>query len=478
MNFSYGNRNLQQIYFRLPQFTRELFAVIYSMKVHKRRFGGFFSDQLKELKQDEFLTTQDRAHDQLTRLKNILMDAYENVPYYHSLFNEIGFYPTGMRSLEDLNRIPLLEREIIRNQNINLLSRSYTGETFQHHTSGTTGASLQFTLSEEANQRHYACVWYHYGWAGIKRRDPIATFGGHPITHPKQQKPPYWLYDRFENELFFSIQHISPGTAPSYFQALVEFKPLMVRGIPSFLNLIAQYMLETGKTYRPQAVFTYSETLLDAQRKALEQAFHCPVYNFYSNGERAGQILQCEHGNLHVMTETGVVEVIGRDEKPAAAGEVGELVITSLINRAMPLIRYRIGDTGILAEGNCPCGRDTPMLKSLTGRTNDFLVTSDGRHIMPIGVFADTKNIMEAQLIQENIDSVIVKIVPRQGFGPNDEKQIIKEMRWELGTGINIHIQKVDEIPRTKSGKFQHIVSKVPALTGTAAVNHTDENTF
>jgi phenylacetate-CoA ligase len=234
-------------------------------------------------------------------------------------------------------------------------------------------------------------MWHHYSWAGIKRKDPIATFGYHPIIHVNSKKPPFWLYDRVENELFFSIQHISAQTAPLYIQALIDFRPVMIRGVPSFLNLIAQHMLETGKTYHPKGIFTNSETLVDLQRKAIGQAFGCPVYNFYSNGERMGHVLQCQLGNLHVLTETSILEVLHSDGNLATVGEVGELVITSLINRAMPLIRYRIGDTAIMGEGRCSCGRDTPILKNLTGRSDDFIVKADGRRIHPLNVFLVTQ---------------------------------------------------------------------------------------
>lgn len=461
MNFSYGNRNLMRIYFRLPKAIRELIAWLYSLKVRNRRFGGVFSAQLEKLKQNENLTAKERANEQLSNLKDTLMYAHEFVPYYRNLFNKIGFDPQSIRSLEEIRSIPPLERDVLRTQNIDLHSQSFTGTTFIHHTSGTTGTALQFTLSAEANQRHYACVWYHYGWAGIKRNDPIATFGAHPLVHPDSTKPPFWLHDHLENDLFFSLQHISLQTAPLYVQALIDYKPMMIRGIPSFLNLIAQHMLETGKTYQSKAVFIYSETLLDRQRKTLELAFNCPVYNFYSNGERTGHILQCGLGNLHVMTETCVVEILRPDGEPVSEGEVGELVITNLINKAMPLIRYRIGDTGVMAGGSCACGRETPILKNLTGRINDSIITNDGRHLRPIGVFANTPNVKEAQFIQEKLGSVVVKIVPRQAFGITDEKHIMEELRWELGNEINIQIDIVDSIMRTESGKTQHIISRI-----------------
>lgn len=464
MNLSYKNRNLLNLYYRLPKFMREIFAALYSLKVRNRRFGKAFQDQMLLLRENEGLSRAERDKRQVSDLRETLRYAYENVPYYRTLFDQTGFRPDGVQSMQDLGKIPLLERESVRAKNAELHSMAFTGPVFTHHTSGTTGTSLDFTLSEEANQRHYGCVWHHYGWVGVRRGDRIATFGAHPLAHPDRRKPPFWLYDAAENEMYFSLRHTSPATIPNYLEELFRFKPVMIRGIPSFLNLIAQYMVEHGITYTPRGVFSYSETLLDRQRKALEQAFNSTVFNFYSNGERTGHILQCQYGRLHALTETGVVEIIRADGSPAVAGEVGELVVTSFINRAMPLIRYRIGDTGVLArEDSCACGLETPIIESLTGRTNDFIVTEDGLRIRPVVAFASTPSVKAAQFVQEVAGSVIVKILPREGFGPREEKQVAEELKKELGNAIRYQIEIVDELPFGTNGKLQHIVSKVPS---------------
>ncbi len=462
MNLSYDNLTLVNFYFRLPQFVRELMAGAYSLKIRNKRYGGYFNEQMEILKKNASLSFKEREQLQFQTLKDTLNYAMENVPYYQNLFKKIGFIPDDMRSLDDLRRIPVLEREVIRNRADELLSKSYTGSTYIHHTSGTTGMALSFTLSTECNQRSYACMWYQYSWGGVKRGDPIATFGYHPVTSSEKKTPPFWLHDPVENELFFSIQHISAENAHFYIEELNRFRPVMIRGVPSFINLIAQYMLESGMSYRPNAIFTNSETLTDFQRKNIEKAFGCTVFNYYSNGERTCHVLQCEKGSLHVLTETGVVEVLRPNGTPAAAGEVGDLVLTNMINRAMPLIRYKIGDTAVMGEGSCPCGRQTPLLKELTGRITDHLVTKDGRRIHPIHVFCGTtEKVLEAQFVQEKVGSAILKIVPRQDFTKEDEKALMDEVIWDIGKDIDIELQIVKEIERTKTGKFRHIVSKL-----------------
>lgn len=263
--------------------------------------------------------------------------------------------------------------------------------------------------------------------------------------------------------MIFSSQHLAPSTLSIYADTLSRFRPVVVRGYPSSIYLVALYLLEAGRTdIRPKAVFTSSETLLAFQRRAIEEAFGCRAYSYYGNTERVAHLLECQAGNFHILTESCVVEIVKENGDPAQPGESGELICTGLFDRAMPLIRYRIGDSGILGKGNCPCGLPYPFLSALTGRVEDIVVTPDGRHVGRLDhVFKDTLNVKEGQIIQEKIDSILVKIVPRDGFGPKDEKEIVNALRLRLGPTIGIQIHKVQQIPKTRSGKFQFVISKV-----------------
>jgi phenylacetate-CoA ligase len=210
-------------------------------------------------------------------------------------------------------------------------------------------------------------------------------------------------------------------------------------------------------------VYTSSETLHDYQRKVIEQAFGCKAYSRYGNNELVAHILQCREGHFHVVTEVCIVEVQSPDGSPAAVGEVGELVCTSLVEKALPLIRYRTGDTGIAAGGECACGLNTPILSEITGRVDDFVVTPDGRHVGRLSpCFRDTVYLKEAQIIQEDVNSILLKIVPRQGYSSEDERMLLDALHRRLGNEIRIDVQLVDHIPRTASGKYRFVISKVP----------------
>jgi phenylacetate-CoA ligase len=254
---------------------------------------------------------------------------------------------------------------------------------------------------------------------------------------------------------------------------MADFQPALVRGYPSSIYLLALHLLETGRSdIRPKAVCTSSEPLLDFHKAAIEQAFQCKSYSYYSNTEAVAHIYECSAGSRHVVTETSLVEVIKPDGTPAQAGEMGELICTGLADRAMPLLRYRIGDTGVVGQAPCACGRNPPILSSIIGRSMDFIITPAGEHVLtPDLAFKDTFSVKEAQIIQDDVHSIHVKIVARPDYDLlKDEKKIRKGLAEQIGPDIKIDFEYVECIPRTKNGKFKFVISKIPGQSLTT--NH------
>jgi phenylacetate-CoA ligase len=195
----------------------------------------------------------------------------------------------------------------------------------------------------------------------------------------------------------------------------------------------------------------------------IEQAFGCHVFDWYGNVELVANIVQCEAGNYHIKPEYGVVEILNPDGSPSQPGQVGELVCTGLNNPAMPFVRYRVGDTAVRKEGPCPCGRGGRLVERITGRTEDVIVTPDGRYLSRLDfVFKGLLNVEEAQMIQETADHLRVRIVKRPGYTQQDTGRILANLRERMGTGINVDLEFVERIPRTASGKFRYVISKAP----------------
>jgi phenylacetate-CoA ligase len=217
-----------------------------------------------------------------------------------------------------------------------------------------------------------------------------------------------------------------------------------------------------------KVVISNAEPLLAHQRETIARAFRCPVRETYGTSENVAAASECESGRLHLWPDAGIAEVL-RDGRIAGEGR-GELLATGLLNAEMPLIRYRIGDFVILGNGKrCACGRTLPILEAVEGRTDDLLVTADGRLVGRLDpVFKRDMAIEEAQIIQEDMADLRVRYVPAPGFSGQTREAISREIQARMGP-VRVSFEQVDRIPRGANGKFRAVISNVHPSRAAAA---------
>jgi phenylacetate-CoA ligase len=218
---------------------------------------------------------------------------------------------------------------------------------------------------------------------------------------------------------------------------------------------LAKHILDHGAAApQPRAVFTASETLLDFQRVVIEEAFGTKAFNWYGTTEFTNNIVECAQGSLHQRLDYGVLELVGN----------GTMIATGLNNRAMPLIRYKVGDDATYREGTCPCACAFPLIERIEGRVEDYVHTPDGRLVGRLDhLFKDVQHVREAQVVQTQLDELVLRIVRTDGFNKKDEQILLGEARQRLGGTIRIRFEFVDNIPRTAAGKFRFIISELPS---------------
>lgn len=453
------------IYNYLPLSIQNIAVSLYGYYIRKRRYGGNFRKYVAKLERDQWLTVEELAQIQRQRLRSIVAHAYKNVPYYRNLFDKIGLSPEDIKDVENLKEIPILEKKTLREHTNEFIAKSISRRKLMPYTTGgTTGTPLTIYVTKDAIQYNFATAEARYKhWAGVKSGDRLATFLGRVIVPASVKKPPFWRWNTSFNQLLFSSFHMSEENLKYYVEELRRFRPEVIQGYVSTVHTLASYILNHDKEIPPpKAVLVSSETLFDWQRKDIEKAFGSKVFNGYSAAEYTAFISECEEGGLHISPEYGVVEF----EKK---GNKYELITTGLFNYAMPLIRYRIGDVVIPSPSGerCPCGRELPLVNSIEGRTDDMIVTPEGRYISPASlslVFQSARNIKEAQIIQFSFHKVAVRLVKKEAFDRSDHDFIIRELRSRLGNNISISIEFVKEIERTKAGKFRFIISDISKI--------------
>ncbi|NTV70812.1 MAG: phenylacetate--CoA ligase family protein [Azonexaceae bacterium] len=390
-------------------------------------------------------------------MQKVVRFAANNVPYYREAFAKAGFVPDQLASLEDVKLIPFLTKRDAFSAGDQMLAQNFKGPRFENSTSGTTGMSMRVVRDLHSINRESAFNWRQSIWAGAKHGDRRVWIRGDQIVPSKVTNPPFWRFSRADNTLMMSAYHLSEQSAESYIRALEEFDPVFGMAYPSPVLLLARYMISAGRKYRGKSLrgfVTSSETVTGEHRKLVEEAFGCQIFDQYCSAERVTFIGTCEHGNYHVNSDYGYTELI-----PQGDGTC-EVVGTSFDNFLMPWIRYRLGDSVVPADPNyvCPCGRSFPVVESIVGRVEDYVLMPDGRHVFMMSNMLDAiPNLLEGQVRQESPDEVTILVVPVPGK-PFDDEDTVARAREQLGDGLRISVKHVESVPRTSNGKLRVVV--------------------
>ncbi len=249
-----------------------------------------------------------------------------------------------------------------------------------------------------------------------------------------------------------------------YADVLNSFHPRFLRGYASSIYFYARWIKENDVAVPAlDAVFTAAEKLLPQMRKTIGEAFECEVYDNYGLNDGGLGAYECsEHSGLHIDSERGIMEIVDQQHRQILEGE-GEILATSLHNYAMPFIRYATGDAGKIVDDTCPCGRHYPLLKEVLGRQQEMLITPEGKYVYGgfiTHIFWQFPHVKEFQVVQKEVNTLIFNIVPEPKF----EMKEMEEMRLLLdsqGKGWGVEFRLVDEIDRSRGGKYKYIINEV-----------------
>ena len=458
---------LQDIYNHSPYYIQRLLLNLFAAKVHKQRYGQQFKKVLSELDKTQHYSEDQIIEYQTRKFIDIVTHAYQTAPYYKQLFNSHGIKPSDIQSLDDAKKIPLLTKDDIKCNFNDLISTSYKrNELAMGGTSGTTGTPLKVLWDKNTCIYTNAVDWRQKAWGGVHYGDRIAQLLGRPIVSVKRNKKPFWQTDHIHNQLWMSSFHLNDENLIHYIAKLSAYKPAAIEGYPSTLYILAEYMNRNNIVIPMKAAFSSSETLLPFQHEAITRAFACELFDFYGLAERVVFATECEfHDGKHLNFEYGFTEIVDHDGDPVSHGDKGYLVSTSLQNYGMPIIRYKTTDITRFKPGTCRCGRHMPKIENITTKAEDIVVTPSGKMISASILthpFKMVNGINKSQIIQEQPNSITLKLVTDSRYNNNEEKSLLDNFRYRVGDDVDITIEQVSDIARTKSGKYRWVISKVP----------------
>jgi len=457
---------LTNLYHKLPVSIQNVGISVYGYSWRKRRFGGVFEKELVKYKDRERFTEQQWDDFQTMALRKLLVHAFETVPYYTNSFTKSGFglYEIKKIAMVDLHRIPFLEKNDLRQfGQSTLLSNQLEkgGEFFA--SSGSTGTPTQILFSHAMHQRWSAGFEARIRhWAGIDRFTPRGMIGGRRVVPEGDSRPPFYRYNFFEKQVYFSAYHISKNNALDYLRGIGKYKVEYMTGYAMSNFFLARFFQELNiEVPKLKAVITSSEKLTPQMRAIFYQVYQCKTYDSWSGLEACGLVSECEQGSLHISPDLGIIEILDDYGNPVKPGEIGEVVCTGLVNFDQPLIRYRIGDMMRLGKTVCSCGRNMPVIDEIIGRIEDTVIGKDGREMVRFhGIFIDLPNLIEGQIIQYTFNLFEIKIVTNGRWTSQEETMIRKRMTSQLGD-IDLTIVEVSEIPKNQNGKFQAVISHI-----------------
>lgn len=457
----------EKIYYKLPVFFQNWAITLFGLYWYRRRFGGIFKTELEACKKREFYSKEQWDTYQVQLLRNVLLHAFDTVPYYKNLFSEHKITRSFLAGIElnDLPNLPILEKDIFRKLGgTELLSDKPEPDGAYYYSSGSTGTPTKTLYSLRMHQSYYSVFEARINnWAGIDYKVPRGVIGGRRIIRDGVGKAPFYRYNYVEKQTYFSAYHLSKDTVSNYLEGMIKHKVEYMTGYAMSNYFLARFIEEAGlKAPKLRAVLTSSEKLTKEMRDTFRRVYGCETYDSYNGVEATCLVSECEHGRLHIVPDVGIVEVLNEQGKACGPGEQGEVVTTGLLNFDQPLIRYRMGDIIKLSQDqSCPCGRHMPLVDEIIGRVEDVVVGPDGREMVRFhGIFVKIPAIVEAQVIQYTLYDFEIKLVTSSDINISDLHLIEKRMYSQLGD-IQLKINIVDSIPRSANGKFKAVISHV-----------------
>jgi len=410
---------------------------------------------------------------QKDQLEKLLLHAHRNVPYYKKILENCGVVVNETVNLNDFEKIPLLTKEIIRKEEKNLYSIDCNKrKPYKNTSGGSTGEPVVFIQDKYYDEWNIATKIYFNKMLGKEIGEKeIKLWGSDRDIIMGNLTVKDRLINYLYNRRFFNSYNFNEISINELIKLNNNFKPYCywsyVDAAFEFSKIVLNKKIDL---FKPEFIITTIGPLFDDIRNVIEDAFNCPVYNQYGSREVGVIACQCkEKKNLHTFPWFNFVEVINEDNRGIGKRNEGKVVVTTLTNYSMPLIRYDIGDVAIsTGYERCDCGRTFFSLENVLGRTLGYFKKIDGSivhsHFIVQSLFF-RKWIKQFQLIQKDFNLIIVNIEPQKNFDRTGYNQDIAEIedriKMIMGEDTRIDFRFVDDIKPSKSGKYLYTVCEV-----------------
>jgi phenylacetate-CoA ligase len=440
-----------------------------------RMIGSSLGRVYRKYKREDAQGVPEDTPDKL--LARLLRHCEQQVPYYAARMAAVD-----LSYREDpaayLERLPILTKDLIRTHFEALKSRDLDRRAWSYNSSGgSTGMPVKLIQDRDYLDHQSAIQLLSHDWAGRRFGErAVRIWGSDRDIVQGSMGFKMKLLNRLTNDTYLNAFRMGPEQMRSFITELNSQPPQLIIAYAQAAYELAQFAEREGLRIVPQrAMLTSAGTLYPAMREKIEGVFGCKIFDRYGSREVGDIACECaEHCGLHLFPWGSYVEIVDDDGQPVPDGTEGNILVTSLNNYAMPLIRYRIGDRGVLSiRRGCPCGRRGRILERITGRSQDTFRRADGTLVntgyFVLGLF-NREWIDKFQVIQNDYRSIVYRIVPTgAGYRPEDLVEITRRTQLAMGADCQVDFEFPDDIASSPSGKYRYTISHVPAAHSSPA---------
>jgi phenylacetate-CoA ligase len=393
---------------------------------------------------------------QFEELRKVLRIAFDSVPFYQKRYAEAGVRLDDIQTPADLRRLPVLERDDVKRFKNELCSTTYTGKLLPHSTGGSTGTPVQFFRTPESYDWRTAVTDRSYAWTGAILGERVLYLWSAATGQPSPWKRlKLKTFQWVRNEIMIDSFHRSGDFWAEVACTIQKVQPTAIVGYSSHIDELCMFARERGLTLSGiRGAISAAEPVYPDQHKSVQEVLGCQLYNSYGSREFMSIAVECGLGGFHVNMENIFLE--NADE-----GVSSDLLVTDLHNYAMPFIRYRIGDTGLLSWDQCACGRGLIGLAALEGKTVDQLQTPSGGKVSGVlvrHVLKDVAEVRQYQAEQTDYDRIVLRVVLQRPLSNGSREYLNTEFRKAIGSRLRLEIEETSEIPRSASGKLRSVI--------------------
>lgn len=418
------------------------------------------------LQKSQFWSLAELENYQNEKLRFLIKHAAIQVPYYRELFRDLKLTPDDFKTKDDLHKLPVLSRKDVQQNWQNLLAGNHKDfKSHQRNTGGTTGEPVKYFSDINSWSLHWALKYRAWEWGGYKTGSKVAVLGGASVIPEEKTTLKRMVWNKVNRLYPLPASHMDESLLVDFAGLIKKEKIHFVRGYPSSLAVFARFCLENEIKLDIKSVITTAEVLQEAYRDSILEAFNPVIIDTYGCADGGGNANTCKFNNgFHVSMESAIWEVCDHSGNSVPHDVEGEVTLTSLSNYAMPLIRYQPGDIikNRFDYTACTCGCNLPRIEKIIGRSTEILSFNNGISLggPAFTVLLRDFNLIKWQLVQNDMISVDVNIIPGPQFSRHNEEEIVRLMSHHCGTGVEVRLNKVKEIEVPFSGKQRVIINK------------------